>query len=131
MIEAYRARWDEMLGDASAATLAILHRLREGGMPVYALSNWSAETFNMTRARFPFLDGFDGLLISGEVGLAKPDPAIFRLFLDRFGLEAGSTLFIDDSPANVAAARALGIWSIGFVSPAQLERDLAQFGLPS
>ena len=131
LIEAYRARWDEMLGGAIDETVAIVDRLLHAGVPVFALSNWSAETFGMTRPHFPFLERFDGILISGEVGLAKPDPAIFRLFLDRFGLRAEATLFIDDSPANVAAARTVGIEAVQFISASQVERELTLLGLPA
>jgi 2-haloacid dehalogenase len=84
----------------------------------------------MTRSRFPFLDEFDGILISGDVGIGKPDPAIFREFLDRFGLIAESTVFIDDSSANVAAARSMGIEAIEFRSAGQVRRDLISRGFP-
>jgi 2-haloacid dehalogenase len=129
LIEAYRSRWEETLGEVIADSLAIVHRLREVGVPVYALSNWARETFDATRARFPFLDEFDGLLISGDERISKPNPAVFRLFLDRFGLEAESTVLIDDSPANVAAARGLGMTAIQFRGADQTRRELAGLGL--
>jgi 2-haloacid dehalogenase len=119
-----------MLGGAFKDSVQVMRELRRAGVPVYALSNWSKEKFAATRDRFPFLDEFDGILISGDVGVGKPDPAIFREFLDRFGLVAESTVFIDDSPANVAVARSLGIEAIQFHGAGQLRRDLASRGCP-
>ncbi len=119
-----------MLGGALEDSVQVMRELRGAGVPVYALSNWSKEKFTVTRKRFPFLDEFEGILISGEVGVGKPDPAIFREFLDRFGLVARSTVFIDDSPANVAVARTLGIEGILFENADQLRRDLANRGFP-
>ena len=130
LIEAYRSRWPEMLGGCFPETLKIMRRLRGEGIPIYALSNWAAETFAATRDRFPFLDEFDGILLSGQVGVGKPDPAIFRLFLVRFGLTAESTVFIDDNPANVAAARSLGLQALLFENAAQVRLELQALGLP-
>ena len=130
LIHAYRERWGEMLGGVFEGTLAILRELRRAGVPVYALSNWSAEMFALTRRRFPFLDELEGIVISGDVGVSKPDPAIFRHFLDRFGLQADEIAFVDDSPANVAAARGLGIEAIRFEDAAQVRRDLRRLGFP-
>jgi 2-haloacid dehalogenase len=96
---------------------------------VYALSNWSAETFPLARERFPFLAWFDGLVISGEERLAKPDRRIFELLLDRFGLTPAATVFVDDSAANVAAAGAVGLDAVLFRDAAQLRRDLTARGL--
>jgi 2-haloacid dehalogenase len=129
-IAAYRSRWHEMLGEASGEMVEILRELRRGKVPVYALSNWSAEMYATTRSRFPFLDELDGALISGEVGVGKPEPVIFREFLDRFGLVAESTVFIDDSSANVAVARSFGIEAIEFESAGQVRRDLISRGFP-
>jgi 2-haloacid dehalogenase len=129
-IEAYGSRWEEMLGGAFEDSVQVMRDLRRLSVPVYALSNWSRETYSATRERFTFLDEFDGTLISGEVGVGKPDPAIFREFLDRFGLVAESTVFIDDSSANVAVARTLGIEAIQFHNAGRLRRDLASRGFP-
>ena len=130
-ITAYHERWPEMLGGAVGGTVEVLAELRAAGVPVYALTNWSAETFGIARERFEFLAWFDGLLVSGEERMIKPDPAIFRLLLDRFGLDPGATFYIDDSPANVAAADRLGFDAVRFTSPAQLRRDLEARGLLS
>jgi 2-haloacid dehalogenase len=130
-ITAYHERWPEMLGGAVGGTVEVLAELRAAGVPVYALTNWSAETFGIARERFEFLEWFDGVLVSGEERMIKPDPAIFRLLLDRFGLDPGATFYIDDSPANVAAADRLGFDAVRFTSPAQLRGDLEARGLLS
>lgn len=130
VIEAYGSRWQEMLGGAFPESVEVMRELRRANVPVYALSNWARETFEATRSRFPFLDDFDGILISGDVGIGKPDPAIFRDFLGRFGLVAASTVFIDDSAANVAVARSMGIEAIQFGSASQVRRDLISRGFP-
>ena len=128
-IAAYHERWTEMLGGEVPGTVALLAELRAAGVPLYALSNWSAETFRLTRERFGFLEWFDGLVISGEERIAKPDREIFELLLERFGLVAAATLFVDDSPANVAAARAVGMDAVRFRDADTLRRDLAARGL--
>ena len=130
MIEAYRDRWDEMLGGAFDDTVAVVRDLRSIGMPLYVLSNWALRTFSVTHGRYAFLDWFDGLVISGEVGVGKPDPAIFRHLLDRFGLEPGSTVFVDDVARNVEAATSVGMRGVLFTDAARLRRDLAGLGIP-
>ncbi len=123
-IAAYHERWPEMVAGDIPGTVEVLAELRAAGVPLYALSNWSAETFAITRGRFEFLEWFDGLLVSGEERVTKPDPAIFRLLLDRFGLDPAATVFVDDAEANVAAARRLGIDAIRFTGPEDLRREL-------
>lgn len=108
LIAAFRYRWIETLGDPLHDTVDLLLALQANGVATYALTNWSAETFPLARARFPFLDTFGGIVVSGEIALAKPDPAIFEHALQRFSLQAATTLFVDDSAANVAVARDLG-----------------------
>jgi 2-haloacid dehalogenase len=130
LISAYQLRWAEMLGEAFEGTVAILRELQRAGFPTYGLSNWSAETYPVTRPRYPFLDEMDGILISGEVGVGKPDPAIFRHFLERFRLTAENTVYIDDWDLNVAAAAALGMTALLFRGAAKLRRDLRDLGLP-
>jgi 2-haloacid dehalogenase len=124
-IAAYHERWPEMLAGDLPGTVEVLAELRAAGVPLYALTNWSAETFAITRGRFEWLDWFDGLLVSGEERMTKPDPAFFRLLLDRFGLDPGATVFVDDSEANVAAARELGIDAVRFTGPDRLRRELS------
>ena len=129
LIEAYWERWPEMLGGAIEGTVTLLHDLKARGVPLYALSNWSAETWPHALERFEFLGAFDGLVISGFEGVAKPDAAIYRVLLERYGLEAESTLYFDDVPVNVEAARALGIQAHRFVDPAGARAVLARHAL--
>lgn len=128
-IRAYDLRWEEMLGPPIAGTVVILEELVARGIPVYALSNWSAEKFKIARRKFPFLALFTDLVVSGEVKLVKPDPAIYRLLLSRNSLEASSCLFIDDVPANVATAEAVGMRGHRFESPEALRADLVSLSL--
>jgi 2-haloacid dehalogenase len=130
LIRAWHARWPEMLGGAFEGTVAIMRELRASGVPAYALSNWSAETFPTTRGRFPFLDEMDGIVISGEVRVGKPDPAIFRELLRRYALAPETTVFIDDWDRNVAVASKLGMIAVRFFDADQLRHDLRALGLP-
>jgi 2-haloacid dehalogenase len=124
-IAAYSERWEEMLGGEIPGSVEVLADLRAAGMPLYALTNWSAETFGIARERFAFLDWFDGVLVSGEERMVKPDPRFFRLLVERFGIDPGSSFYVDDSAANVAAARRLGFDAVRFTGPKRLRRDLA------
>lgn len=128
-IEAYWRRWPETLGEPIGPTVDVLDELRGTGVGLHALSNWSAETFPLARPRYPFLEWFDGIVISGEEQLVKPDPRIFRVLLERYGLEAGETVFIDDQPTNVDAARAVGLVGIQFVDAPRLRAELASLGV--
>jgi 2-haloacid dehalogenase len=128
-IAAYHERWPEMLGGDIPGAVALLAELRAAGVPLYALTNWSAETFGTARERFAFLDWFDGIVVSGEERVVKPDRRIFRLLLDRFGLAPEATLFVDDAAANVAAARELGLDAVRYRDPDRLRRDLSERGL--
>ena len=129
LITAWLRHFDEMVPGAIEGTVAVLARLRARGVPLYALSNWSAETFALSRSRFPFLDWFRGVVVSGQERVLKPDPRIFALLLERYGIDPGRAVFIDDSPANTAAAEAIGMHAIRFVSPAQLTQELQALGL--
>jgi 2-haloacid dehalogenase len=129
LIEAWGKRFDEMIPGAIDGTVDVLSDLRARKVPIYGVSNWSAETFPPQRARFPFLSWFKDIVVSGEVGFIKPDPRIFQILLDRNGIAAESAVFIDDVAANAAAAARLGIHGIHFRSPDQLRRDLAAVGL--
>ncbi|MGO1074984.1 HAD family hydrolase [Inquilinus sp. CA228] len=129
LIEAYWLRWHEMLGGEVPGTAGVLSRLKEAGVAVHAISNWSAETFPRARELYPFLDAFDTLVVSGRERLVKPDVAIFRRFLDLTGVRAEECLFVDDNAANVTAAASLGFHTEHFRSAEALERRLVAFGL--
>lgn len=129
LIEAYDARWAETLGGAIEGTVEILAELREAGVRVAALSNWSAEKFPIARPRYPFLEWFETIVISGEVRVSKPDPRIYRHLLERTGLTAESIVYVDDASANVQAAADLGMTALLFRDPAKLRSDLGDLGL--
>jgi 2-haloacid dehalogenase len=129
MIEAYHARWEEMVAGEIAGSVAILEELAEAGYELHALTNWSAETFPIGRARFAFLERFGTILVSGDERLVKPDARIFQLLLERIAHPAQRCIYIDDSAPNVAAAAALGFDAIRFTSPPALRAELALRGV--
>jgi 2-haloacid dehalogenase len=129
LIEAFGKRFDEMIAGPIQGTVDILADLKRAGVPRYALTNWSAETFPPARARYEFLSWFDGIVVSGEEGVIKPDAQIFRILLERFRIPAREAVFIDDNPANAAAAQTLGIHGIHFRSPEHLRRELEALGI--
>ncbi len=128
LIRAYGERFDEMMLPMPAS-IALLGELRARGVALYALSNWNADTFARTRPLFPFLDAFEGLVISGQIGLAKPDPRIFRHLLDAHALAPEDVLFVDDRTTNVEAARGSGIEGVLFEGASLLRTELVRRGL--
>ena len=122
-------RWAETLDGPIHENVALLERLRAQGDKLYAITNFCDEKFDVARRIHPFLDWFDGIIVSGREGLVKPDPRIFELFLERFGVPANEVLFIDDSARNIAAARALGMETIHFVDGVDLATELTARGL--
>lgn len=124
LIALWLSDWETMLRDAIPETVAILTELRRRNTRLYALTNWSAENFPVALRRFEFLAWFQDIVVSGQVGLAKPDPKIFQLAIARCALRPERTVFIDDSAANVEAGRAAGLHAIQFHTPAQLRADL-------
>ncbi len=128
-ILAWRDRFGEMIPDALHDTVAVAADLRARGVPLYALTNWSHETFPSQRRRFGFMDWFEGIVVSGQEKVIKPDPRIFRVLLDRHGLRAEETVFIDDNPKNAQAATSLGMHGLHFRSAPELRDELATLGL--
>lgn len=129
LIDAYFDRWDEMLAGPIDGTVSILRELRDRGTPLYALTNWSAETFPRAEARFPFLGWFRGIVVSGRERLIKPDRRIYRLLLERYAIPAPEAVYIDDNPRNAEAAAALGMRGIHFTDPPALRRELEALAL--
>lgn len=129
-IALYDPRWQETISGAIEGSVAILERLRAAGVPTYAITNFPAEKFDETCRLYPFLTGFEGVVVSGRERLTKPDPRIFQIFLKRFGLAAGACVFIDDNAANVAAARDVGMTALLFDAPERLAVDLGRLGFP-
>jgi 2-haloacid dehalogenase len=109
------------------ATVDLLQELKAAGYPLYALSNWAEEKYAIVRPRYDFFALFDGVLLSSQVRLLKPDPRIFRLFLERIGRQAETCVYIDDTLENVVAARGLGFQAIHFQSGKKLYGQLKHF----
>jgi 2-haloacid dehalogenase len=128
LIEAFGRRFGEMIPGSIDGSVDILAELKRAEVPLYALTNWSAETFDAQRHRFDFLRWFDGIVVSGEEGVIKPDPRIFRILLERYRVAPETAVFIDDNPGNAAAATSLGIHGIHFRSPALLRGELEALG---
>jgi 2-haloacid dehalogenase len=129
LIRAYHEHWEESVGGEITGTVQILRKLKRESWRLYALSNWSAETFPRMRGKYDFFALFDAMIVSGEVGLIKPDPAIFELAIRTTGAEAAQCLLIDDNAENVAAARRVGMQAIQFRSAEQLESELRELNV--
>lgn len=123
-INFYYTRWEEMLGGAIEGTVDILRELKGRHRHLYALSNWSAETFPIAKQKYDFLKWFDGIVVSGEEKLVKPDPQIYSRLLTRYNLRAPNCILIDDNQANISKAADLGFETILFTNPEDLRRIL-------
>ncbi len=127
LILAYYSRWEEMLSGSISGTVDIFKELKTNKKHgIYALTNWSAETFPRALEIFDFLHWFDGRVVSGEENTRKPHKEIYDIILTRFNLTPNSTVFIDDNLRNIKAAEELGIVTIHFQSPEQLRRSLQE-----
>lgn len=129
LIRAYYDRWEEMIAGPIEGTVDLLRRIRERPYGLYGLTNWSAETFPVARERFEFLNWFEGIIVSGEIGMIKPDPPIFHHLIETFDIEPSRSVFIDDSAPNVTTARQLGFHGIRFENPEQLRAELERHGI--
>ena len=129
-IRAYYDRWTEMLGGPIHETVEIFRELKERGqLKLYALTNWSAETFPVALELFDFLHWFDGRLVSGEEKMRKPFPEIYRLLIERFGIEPEKAIYVDDNIRNVLPAREFGFIGIHFRTPALFREELVGLGV--
>jgi len=124
LIRAYHERYEDAIIGPVAGTVDILRACKAAGYPLYGLSNWAQEKFDLVRPKYDFFDCFDDILISSTVNLVKPNPLIFEIFLQRIGRQAEDCVYIDDSAANVATADRLGFITIHFESPTQLAAEL-------
>jgi 2-haloacid dehalogenase len=129
-IRAWYDRWEETIGGPNTETVDILRALTDQkAHRLYALTNWSAETFPWAKKTFPFLDWFEGIVVSGEEKTVKPRPEFYRILLDRFDVNATTSLFIDDNLKNVEGAAAVGIEGVHFRSATQLKEELEARGI--
>jgi len=129
LIDAYHLRWEETLIGAMEDSVALLAELRARGVRLLALTNWSQETFPVARQRFEFLQWFEGIVVSGEERLIKPDPRIYQRLLERYAVDPSTALYIDDSARNVAAAESLGMQGWWFRGADGLREQLIELEL--
>lgn len=125
-IRMYYGEWTKMMGGQIPGMQELAEGLRERGYRLYGLSNWSAETFPLVRDRYPVLRLLEGYVVSGEEKVVKPDPRIYRILMERYGLKPEECLFIDDNPDNIAGGEAVGIRGVVFSSPEELKKQLAE-----
>ncbi|NKY41047.1 HAD-IA family hydrolase [Cellulomonas septica] len=128
-LDLYVRHFADTLAGPVPGTADVVRDLSAAGVRLLGLTNWSAETFHHAAPAAPAIGLLEGVLVSGEVGLAKPDPAIFRLLAQRFGVDPAEAVFVDDSAANVTAAREVGFDGIVFTDATALRRDLVARGL--
>lgn len=130
LLQAYFDRWEESVAPAFEESVALLRELKGAGYRMLALTNFSAETFPRARRLYDFLGEFDGIVVSGDEGLVKPEAAIYELLFARYGVSPENAVFIDDSAANVDTAQRLGMHAIHFTAPRMLRQSLKELGLP-
>ena len=130
LFEAFFARWPETVGEPIAESVEVLRALQQSGIRTYALTNFSAETYPLAAARFPFLADFDGAVVSGSEGVVKPDPEIYQRLVERYSIVPARAVFLDDKLENVDAARRLGFYGIHFTDPGLVRPALRALGLP-
>ena len=128
-IESYWASWDDMVVGSIDGTVSVVEELKERGHRVYVLGNWGRDEFERARGRFPFLEVFDDILLSGDCGVLKPDTKIFELAEKQFRLVPANSIFIDDRADNVQAAINRNWNGIVFENPRQLYLVLMDYGI--
>jgi 2-haloacid dehalogenase len=127
---AFDTQWVDALDGAIDASVTALGKLRAAGVPCHAITNFSRVKFDIARQMFPFLDGFDDIIVSADVRLVKPDAAIFQMLIERQRLDPARALFIDDSDKNIATAQRLGLQTHHFNErTSDLLAELTSFGL--
>ena len=129
-IGVYHTRWAEMIGGEVEGTASLIKRLKAAGYRVFGLTNWSMETYPLIRDNYEVFSLFEGVVVSGEEHLLKPDEKIYRCLLERYSLEAAESVFLDDNADNVAGAEAVGMEAVRFVDAQQAEAELKnRFGI--
>ena len=126
----YYDRWSEMFSGSIEGSVEILKTLkRKGQHNLYALTNWSAETFPWARQQYEFLQDFEGIVVSGEEKTKKPQEEIYHILIQRYQLDPHGSIFIDDNLENVEAARRIGLKGIHFQGALELKKQLKAFGI--
>jgi 2-haloacid dehalogenase len=128
LIDAYAARFNETIPGPVPGSLELVERLDAAGVPLFAITNFGHEFWEGFRPTQPVFDRFRDIIVSGTERLMKPEPAIFRLAIDRFGIDPAGALFVDDVAKNVAGAKSVGIAGHAFVDATTLERELVARG---
>lgn len=123
-IQLYQNGWQKMLKGPVAEGVCLLEELKAKAYPLYGLTNWSAETIHVAYEMFPFLGLLDGVVVSGEEKILKPDARLYRILLERYNLKASETVFIDDNLANVQGAEAVGITGLLYDNIANVRAKL-------
>lgn len=129
LVDLYVQNFDKTLTGPVQGSAELVEELVAGPVQVFGLTNWSAELFHHAIPAAPAIGALEGIVVSGEVGLAKPDPAIFELTVQRFGLDPARTVFVDDSPRNVEAARNFGLHAVLFTTSQALRTELVELGI--
>lgn len=130
-IQAFDTRWSETVGPFIHGTIDIHNELIDAEVPTFAITNFSREKWIACLGEWPFLEKFDGVIVSGIEQLVKPDPRIYRLFCERYGLAPEACIFIDDSEVNIASAARFGMQTFHFTGdPRALRKELIRLGLP-
>lgn len=129
-LDLYFDHFADSLAGPVPGSAEVVAELAAAGVRVLGLTNWSAETYHHAEPAAPVIGLLEDVLVSGAVGFGKPDPRIFALLAERYGLEPGRTLFVDDSPANVRAAARCGYVAVQFSGADALRGDLRALGLP-
>ncbi len=128
-IEMFYANWETMLHSDIPETAVFLREAKAAGYGIYGLTNWSHETIHVAYERYPVFSEFDGIVVSGVEKLLKPDPRLYQILLERYGLKADECVFLDDNQANVDAANAMGIKAIRFTTIDEVRPQLAELGV--
>lgn len=128
MIGLFYGRWEEMLKGDIKENVSVLKKLKEK-YPLYGLTNWSSELIDIAYKRFDFFKLFDGIVVSGDEKLIKPNPKLYNVLLNRYNIEANESVFIDDNEQNIVTARKMGFHTIHFIEEVDLEKEIKEMGL--
>ncbi|MGG7438629.1 HAD family hydrolase [Chryseobacterium arthrosphaerae] len=129
-IRAYYDNWTVMLKSDIPQNVDVLRKLKNTDYQLFGLTNWSAETFPYALENYDFFQIFDGkIVVSGTEKLIKPDPAIWHILLERYNIQAGESVFIDDNPKNIEMAQSLGFATIHVTPDTNLEQELTVLGV--
>lgn len=128
LIGLYYGRWEEMLGGIIEKNVHVLHLLKEK-YPIYGLTNWSAELITIAYDRYDFFNYLEGIVVSGDEKLIKPDPKLYHVLLNRYNLKANESLFIDDNINNIETARKMGFHTIHINEGVDLKKEVKEMGV--